>query len=212
MDAMKTAPPGRFQVYGAAAHHWSMMLPYVETGRPACAIMGGGALQSSPNFAYHRNLEDPARAAWVFDAPVTIARPGELHIGQALKTTNAYELRVFPSPGLVGPVQVTGELPAGRNAARAAGLRWLSSDLPLQNKVLAHHGWGGAGLPPRGRALWMTRGDSTIRAEVEAEAATTFIVRESWHPRWRATLDGAQATIRRVTPDYMAIWEKESLT
>ncbi|MEP7343019.1 MAG: hypothetical protein ABI977_35150, partial [Acidobacteriota bacterium] len=62
-----------------------------------------------------------------------------------------------------------------------------------------------AGFPPRGRTLTVSRGDSTIRAEVEAEATTTFIVRESWHPRWRATLDGAPVPIRRVTPDYMAI-------
>ncbi len=205
MEAMKNASPGRFQVYGSAAHHWSMMLPYVETGCPATAIPGGAALQSSPNYAYHRNLEDPARVAWVFDAPLVIARPGDLGIGEAVKTTDAYELRVLPAPGLVSPVQVTGELPPGRYAAREAGLRWLASELPLQNKALAHHGADTTSWPPRGRTRSVTRGDSTIRAEVEAEATTTFIVRESWHPRWRATLDGAPAPIRRVTPDYMAI-------
>ncbi|MEP7336979.1 MAG: hypothetical protein ABI977_04490, partial [Acidobacteriota bacterium] len=135
MDAMKTAPPGRFQVYGSAANHWSMMLPDVETGRSSSAIPGGAALQSSPNYVYHRDLEDPARVAWVFDAPLVLARPGELHLGKVLKTANAYELRVLPAPGLVSPVQVTGELPSGRNAPRAAGLQWLASELPLQNKV-----------------------------------------------------------------------------
>jgi hypothetical protein len=210
MDAMKAAPPGRFQVYGSAANPWSMMLPYVEAGRSAGAILGGAALQSSPNFVYHRGLEDPARVAWVFDAPLAVARPGELRLGEAIKTTKAYELRVLPAPGLVSPVQVVGELPSERDAARAAGLRWLASDLPLQNKVLERHGWGATGLPPRGRTLTVTRGDSTIRAEVEAEATTTFIVRESWHPRWRATLDGEPAPIRRVTPDYMAVDVPES--
>jgi hypothetical protein len=210
MDAMKAAPPGRVQVYGSAANHWSMMLPYVEAGRSATTIPGGAALQSSPNFVYHRDLEEPARVAWVFDAPLVLARPGELYVGEALKTTKAYELRVLPAPGLVSPVQVTGELPSGRNAARAAGLRWLASELPLQNKVLAHHGADTTSLPPRGRTLTVMRGDSTIRAEVEAEATTTFIVRESWHPRWRATLDGAPVPIRRVTPDYMTIDVPES--
>ena len=36
-------------------------------------------------------------------------------------------------------------------------------------------------------------------------SAGSFVIRESWHPRWTATLDGEPARIRRVTPDYMAI-------
>jgi hypothetical protein len=40
---------------------------------------------------------------------------------------------------------------------------------------------------------------------VTARAPTTFLVRESWHPRWVATLDGAPAPIRRVSPDMMAV-------
>lgn len=210
MEAMKEAPPGRVQVYGSAVNHWSMMLPYVEAGRPGSAILGGAALQSSPNFVYHRDISDAARAAWVFDAPLVIARPGELPIGEVLVSTAAYDLRLLPAPGLVGTVQVVGELPAGRIAARAAGLEWLASEQPLRNIVLAHHGAGARSLPPRGHTLSVTRGDSSIRAEVEAEAATTFIVRESWHPRWRAFLDGAAVPIRRVTPDYMAVEVPES--
>ncbi len=205
MNAMISAPPGRLQVYGGAAHHWSMMLPYVTAGRAANVVMGGAALQSSPTYAYHRNLTDPVRAAWVFDAPLVLGRPGELQVGEVLKATNAYELRLLPAPGLVSPVQVVGELPAGRFAARAAGLSWLTSELPLENKVLAHHGSGATGFAPRGRTLLVARSNSNIRAEVEAEAATTFIVRESWHPRWRASLDGISVPIRRVTPDYLAI-------
>jgi uncharacterized membrane protein YfhO len=51
----------------------------------------------------------------------------------------------------------------------------------------------------------VTRGPSHIRAEVEARTPTTFVVRETWHPRWRAAADGASVAVRRVSPDYMAI-------
>ncbi|HUS32377.1 MAG TPA: hypothetical protein VMZ53_27945, partial [Kofleriaceae bacterium] len=42
-------------------------------------------------------------------------------------------------------------------------------------------------------------------AEIEAEKPTTFTVRESWHPRWHAYLDGNEVPVRRVTPDFPAI-------
>jgi hypothetical protein len=208
MEAMGDAPMGRLQVWGVANNHWATMVPYVVSGRAASLVMGGAALQSSPNYVYHWELlrdRDPMRAAWVFDSPLVITRPGEIKFGDVLKTTQDYELRALPSPGLVGPVQVVGELPPGRKAAREAAVEWLWSEMPFKNQVLAHHGSGDDGTQPRGRTVAVTRDGSRIRAEVEAEAATTFIVRESWHPRWRATLDGAPAPIRRVTPDYLAI-------
>ena len=34
---------------------------------------------------------------------------------------------------------------------------------------------------------------------------TTFMARESWHPRWHAYIDGEEVPIRRVTPDFPAI-------
>ena len=44
-----------------------------------------------------------------------------------------------------------------------------------------------------------------IRAEVEATERTTFMARESWHPRWRAYIDGVAAPVRRLTPDFPAV-------
>ena len=31
------------------------------------------------------------------------------------------------------------------------------------------------------------------------------MIRESWHPRWHAYLDGVEVPIRRVTPDFPAV-------
>lgn len=209
-DVMATARPGRLQVRAGAENHWAILLPFIYADRPASLVMGGAALQSSPNFVYQWELRDrdPARAAWVFDAPLVLLkseRSGEIAGGAVLARNDAYELRELPSPGLVGPVQVMGALPAGRKEARAAGVRWLWTEMPYENRVLAHHGSGDAGPAPSGETLAVRRAPSAIAADVIAEGPTTFVIRESWHPRWTATLDGAPARIRRVTPDYMAI-------
>ena len=207
IDAMAAAPPGRVQVPGSAFSHWAAMLPYVEQRRAAAIVTGGAALQSSPNYAYLWQLEtrEPERMAWVFDAPLVLSRPGEVTSGSVLAATAAYELRLLASPGLVSPVQIVGKLPPDRYAARAAAIGWLWSDLPMRNQVLARDAGVSAGPVPCGRVNGVTRDGSAIRADVEAGSATTFVVRESWHPRWHASIDGAAVPVRRVTPDHLAL-------
>ncbi|MCA9677936.1 MAG: hypothetical protein KC464_23125, partial [Myxococcales bacterium] len=218
LAAMRAAPPGRLQVRGGAENHWFIMLPAVYADRPASLVMGGAPLQSSPNYVYMWELRDhvpgkddaPTRTAWVFDAPLVVQKRDNdwaVTTGEVLAQTDTYELRRLPAPGLVGPVEVVGTLPAGRKASRAAVVTWLRSDEPYANQVRAWAGSGGAGGRPRGRTLAVTRTDATIRAEVEVEGdgPTTFVIRESWHPRWVATIDGAPAPLRRVTPDYLAL-------
>ena len=208
--AMATARSGRLQVRAGAENHWAILLPSVYVDRPASLVMGGAALQSSPNYVYQWELRDrdPARAAWVFDAPLVLMkseRAGEVAGGVVLARNDGYELRELPAPGLVGPVHVVGALPPGRQAARKEVVRWLWSEQPFEHRVLVHHGSGDAGPPPSGEVTEVRRGLSRISADVVAAAPTTFVIRESWHPRWTATLDGEPARIRRVTPDYMAI-------
>jgi hypothetical protein len=212
LPAIRAAPPGRQQARGGADVHWLNLLPYVRTGRPALLQMGGGALQSSPNYVFlweMRSTDHIATAAHVFDAPlVLVRRAADDDVdGTVIAATADLQLEVLPSPGLVSPVHVTGALPRGRRAARTAALDWLASDRPMAGDVLAYD--GGPGPAPRGRVVASARrapGDGPdIIATVEAEAPTTFVLRESWHPRWRATLDGRAVAIRRVTPDVIAI-------
>jgi hypothetical protein len=80
----------------------------------------------------------------------------------------------------------------------------------MQDHLLAYAGYGPPGPPPDGRTLRAWRQDSPgdqadIVAEVQDDAPTTFLVRESWHPRWRAYIDGTPARVRRVTPDFPAV-------
>ncbi|HVK77809.1 MAG TPA: hypothetical protein VM734_31100 [Kofleriaceae bacterium] len=205
MPAIRAAPPGRIQTR-KVENHWFMLLPYVYGGKPALVAYGGAALQSSPNFVYLHSLPPIARAAWIYDAPLVLTRKGNTAAGgHVLATTEHFELRELPSPGLVGPVQVTGTLPAGRKPRRKAVLAWQASDAPLRNEVLAHHGSGGAGPPGDGEARDIRRDGSRITARLEARAPTTFAIRESWHPAWRATVDGRDVPVRRISPDMMAV-------
>jgi hypothetical protein len=212
VEALPASTPGRLQVAYGADCHWTIQLPYVWAGRPSVAVMGGAALQSSPNYVYAwamRNAE-PALVAWVFDAPLLIMRNNhafKLADGEVLWEGATYQIRRFEAPGFVGPVRVVGELPAGRRAHREAARRWVYGPGPTQREVLARPASPAA--PPAGRAVDVTRGPSWIRARVQVDddrlGPTTFAIRESWHPRWRATLDGVPVAVRRITPDYMAV-------
>jgi len=215
LPAIAAAPPGREQARAGADAHWLNLLPYVYAGRPALLQMGGAALQSSPSYVFLWELRDTrwsAKAARIFDAPLVLVARDRARLvgaGRVVAETEQLSLIALPAPGLVSPAQIVGTLPPGRAAARAAALRWLASDESLVDRLLAYDGHGGAGPPPAGRVTSAARrppgAGPDLVASVEAEAPTTFVVRESWHPRWYATIDGAPAPVRRVTPDMMAV-------
>lgn len=210
-------PPGRKQVEGHATHHWWNLLSYAYDRRPALLQLGGGGLQASPNYDLIWHTADFGAKAWIYDAPYVIVsndKASSIPGGETIAKTNNYELRRLPSPGLVSPVQVTGILPPGpsrpHTPTRNAVIAWMQSDHARNDRVLAYAGDGGNTNPPAARVLRAVRqpspGDEPdIVAEVEVDKPTTFVVRESWHPRWHAYIDGREVPIRRVTPDFPAI-------
>jgi len=134
---------------------------------------------------------------------------------RAAAKTADYEIRKLPAPGIVSPVRVTGTLPPGYRhdqPGHKAAIEWVRSDKPTKDEVLAYAG-SEHGLmmeEPSGRTLRAWRQDSPgddadIVAELQVEKPTTFTVRESWHPRWHAYLDGHEVAVRRVTPDFPAV-------
>ena len=216
---LQSQPAGRKQVGAGSENHWWNLLSYEYGRRPALLMMGGGGLQASPNYDFLWNTsKDFLRNAWVYDAPLLVtqkANPGAIPGAESVFETKDYLVRRLPAPGLVSPVEVTGALPEGsKKAVRAAALDWFRSDQALKDRVLEYPGGSGgsrgSGGPPHGRVVRVVRQDSPgdapdIVAEIDATATTTFMARESWHPRWRAYLDGAPAAVRRVTPDFFAV-------
>jgi hypothetical protein len=214
---LASQPQGRKQAGPGAESHWWNLLPYAYHRVPALFQMGGGGLQASPNYDFLWTQRDYTKSAWIFDAPYLVfatAQGSRVGVGDIIMKTANYEVRKLPSAGLVSPVHVTGSLPPGyahKEIGHKKALEWIKSEAPMKNEVLAYAGSErGNSAPPAGKALSSRRQDSPgsapdIVAELDVEATTTFTVRESWHPRWRAFLDGREVPVRRVTPDFIAV-------
>jgi hypothetical protein len=210
---LQSHPQGRKQVgKGAENHRWNL-LTYEYGRRPSLLMMGGGGLQASPNYDFLWTVKDFTKMAWVYDAPYLVfdrANLEKMPAGVDVFATQNVVVRRLPAPGLVSPVEVTGILPPGRKAGHAAAIAWLKTAEPASDRVLAYAGHGGPSGAPHGKVVRAVRQDSPgaaadIRAEVEATERTTFMARESWHPRWRAYIDGVAAPVRRLTPDFPAV-------
>jgi hypothetical protein len=212
--AIAAMPPGRKQARAGTENHFNNLLPYVDARVPALIQMGGGGLQASPNYDFLWSVSDAKRQAWVYAAPyVTYVndKAADAPEGETVFTTERYGVRKLPAAALVSPVEVAAApLPAERFAARKAAIEWLKSDAALADKLIAYAGSPGLASAPRGQVLAIARQDSPgdepdLTATVRAEAPTTFVVRESWHPRWRGFVDGKEVALRRVTPDFFAV-------
>ena len=216
--AIGKLPQGRKQSAVGADNHWWNLLSYVHVRRPSLLQMGGGGLQASPNYDFVWSVRDFPKLAWVYDTPLFVlprASAASAPEGDILFQTARYELRKLDAPGIVSPIHITGVLPEGESRAgskvREAAIAWLKTRAPLDNQHLAYHGHGHAGAPPRGSVVRAFRVDPSpgdladIYADLDIEAPTTFVIRESWHPRWKAYVDGIEVPIRRVTPDFPAV-------
>jgi hypothetical protein len=214
IDALRTHPPGRKHVAAGVENHWWNQLAYVYARIPALLQMGGGGLQASPSYDFVFTMRDElAKLAYVFDAPYLVFDKGAaryLPIGEDVVHTENYLVRRLPSGGLVAAVEVADVLPESQRAAHRAALSWTKSSHQHRDRVLAYHGFGQPGEPPRGTVRRAWRQDSPgdladLVAEVEVTAPTTFMFRESWHPRWHAFVDGLEVPVRRVTPSFPAV-------
>lgn len=217
IDIIAKQPQGKKQVGPGCENHWFNMLSYVYAKRPSLLQMGGGGLQASPNYDFVYSVREFPKLAWVYDVPLFLFAKGNTNVpeGEVLGETARYELRRLPAPGIVSPIQVTGVLPEGKSRAgsevRKAAIEWLKSSDPLSDHHLAYFGYGGLFQAPDAKVVRAFRVDPSpgeladIYAEVDVVQPTTFVARESWHPRWHAYVDGVEVPIRRVTPDFPAI-------
>lgn len=217
IDIIEKQPQGKKQVGPGCENHWWNMLSYVYAKRPSLLQMGGGGLQASPNYDFVFTVREFPKLAWVYDTPLFLFAKGNTNVpeGEVLGETARYELRRLPAPGIVSPIQITGVLPEGPsragNKVREAALDWMKSDAPLSDHHLAYYGHGGLFQAPDAKVLRAFRVDPSpgeladIYADVDVKQPTTFVARESWHPRWHAYVDGVETPIRRVTPDFPAI-------
>lgn len=216
IETLQRQPPGRKQAGPGAENHWWNLLPYAYGRVPALLQMGGGGLQASPNYDFLWTHRDHVKNAWIYNAPYLVfqrSRGEGMPAGETVLQTEHYEIRKLPAPGLVSPVQIIGVLPPGYRTGElghALALAFGATSFGLRDQVFAYAGAGSIGPAPQGRVNHARRQESPgdaadIVVDVEAAATTTFCIRESWHPRWRAYVDGIATPIRRVTPDFPAV-------
>ncbi len=202
-------PRARLQVstkLGTGNHYWAY-LPSVYQQVPAVAVWGGAALQSSPNFVYVREELEPAEVADLFDAPYLFLRTagrGPLPGAEMIAQTGNYALQRLPSRGLLIGASIVGTLPADRFERRRANLLWLRSP---DARAGRHYEYVGSTLGHNAATFSTVSIEdlpSRYRFVVDVSAAGTVAARISYHPRWRATLDGAPLRLGRVSPDVLA--------
>jgi hypothetical protein len=144
----------------------------------------------------------------VFDDPNPLWP--KMHVTRA---AGNYEVRKLPTAGLVSPIQITAVLPPGNRKGqpgREAALKWAHGEGPTADQFSVYAGYGVVGDVPDGQAIksWrqMSPGDDAdIVATLDVRKPTTFVIRESWHPRWHAYVDGDEVPVLRVTPDFPAV-------
>ena len=208
---LRELPQGRKQVGPGCENHWWNLLSWVYGARPSTLQMGGGGLQASPNYDFLWNDHEYKKTAWLYDAPYVVVGKdkGKDVPGDEVFSTEEYVIKKLPSPGFVSPIQITGSLPDGKHAAHVAALEWLKGDSPIADLMLAYAP-GVKSEEPRatvtGAREQLSPGDDPdVVANVDVTRQTSFVLRESWHPRWHAYIDGEETQVHRVTPDFPAI-------
>jgi len=210
---MTRLPRGR--VAAAARHgishrdHWWYYLPAVYGGHTVVRAYGAGALQSSTSYRYLFRNDDliVAQHARLYDLRYVIAQVPKAPPGGFLfARAGWYGVYLVDGGGLVEPAQIRERL--GRHQARDEAVRaWLAGEGPRTLSLLAVSGEpraDGAGAEVRA----IRRAPSRIEIDVVVDGdgpAASFLVKESFHPRWRARIDGAATPVLRVAPSLMAV-------
>lgn len=214
--ALRGQPEGRVatsELYGIThRNHWWYYLPAVYAGHPVVRAYGAGALQSSPSYRYlYRGgdvrVEQHARLygiEYLLAGDRWKPAPGLTELARS----GRFVLYDVDGGGLVEPARITRRhLRGDRELAIRA---WLSGAGPRKLELLAL----GKRVPiPDGAAATVTevrRAPSRIAARVEVAptddgSVATVLVKESYHPHWRATIDGAPAPIIPVAPAMIAV-------
>jgi hypothetical protein len=111
--------------------------------------------------------------------------------------------RILPGPSDTIPEPTD---PSVWPAVYRTGLRWLRSGSPEARVYPALEPDPPPPLPGEPSAAVIEEvGPGRYRAHVRAKVPTDLVLKATFHPNWRCTIDGRAARIYRVLPDFMAI-------
>ena len=210
VEFLRHSPPGRVlgaDVFGTGSHWWMYLPPTYAGQMSAIVAFGGAAFQSSANFVSVRKLT--STNARFFNLRYVLAMSdrampwkGARSIFQSQNVT-VYEV---PNGGSFVPVSVVRSAPVERVARRKATAEWLLSGESGKNEVYAI-GWSTEATDTANtRVVSENEAPSRFSAAIEVtESPAVVALTQTYHPAWRVTIDGAPATLRRVTPDFPAV-------
>jgi hypothetical protein len=202
-------PRGRVvTVSQGTRNHWFDALPYVYSGQPALRAYGGAPLQSSANYIYLMDFPICAHGRLYGARWILADRSQEKMCSDArvVHRTEHYSLLELPNVHLFEPIAVTGSVRESRNLRRYDAFEWLRSQAPQRSEYLAVGSESEPARQPQGRVVEESSGQPYAAAvSVDGPSPTTFALKVTWHPGWHATIDGADAPVRRVTPDFLAV-------
>jgi hypothetical protein len=215
LRALAALPPGRVLATAEfrTGSHWWMYLPFVASEQPALRAYGGAALQSSSNFVYLR-AERPGAHVDLYNVRYILAQGHALPLmlmvpgTEPLYRTAHYVLLGTPAPGYFQPIEVAGTVPAAKRDRIAAVSAWLARRAPRDTRRLeigASGGRAGSGGCASVLKEWHGYSHYGARVHVEGGGAATVALSVTFHPLWRASIDGMPMAVRRVTPDVMAV-------
>lgn len=206
---LEVLPHGRIlgaRELGTAAHWW-MYMPSVYANTPAMRAYGGAALQSSPNYVYLRTYPfDGNLALWGVRYVLARADKPTPWIGtKERKRVRDYKLLEIPTLGLFRPIGILRQIPSDRKTREKTTNQWLRSPEPAIGMHLEIGGSSGATQNLPVDILSEYEGLSRYDGAVKSAKGGTVALAVTYHPGWRATVDGKAVPIRRVSPDFMAV-------
>jgi hypothetical protein len=192
-----------------------MYLSFAYAEQPALRAYGGAALQSSANYIFLQMAPIPLHHD-LYNSRYFIAMEGTdsawLRFLPGLKEDFRAGQHILYSasvPGYFQPVRITGSLPDARREQRAIHIiQWLdhrTQGSPDRLEVGPVRGVVGGSPQAAIVSEWSGFSSYGSQVHVQGEEPVTVGLSVTFHPLWRAHVDGVPAVVRRVTPDTMAV-------
>ncbi len=143
-------------------------------------------------------------------APKTVAFPSELRV---LTTTSKYVLYAAPGRGYAEYAAITQREPVSTQAELfASGLAWVRSGAAARWSFIRYDYPATAATDPpapipdcaAGRIAYERVQPARFEVLARCDAASAMVIKVTYHPNWRVTVDGSEASTFMASPSYLA--------
>jgi hypothetical protein len=169
------------------------------------------------HFVFYFDDADPAYYR-LFNVRYVVA-PAERRMGPfltPLTTTRNYTLYRADSSGGYGELakSMDPQVTVSQRDLLDRNVAWLISDAPAQNSFIrwsyapgggAMNGKSYTGVPADGSVTDQEFGPGLIRLRVNSPAPSPLVIKTTYHPNWRVTIDGRAAESFMTSPSFIGV-------